>query len=103
MPFIKQSESDIQKAILDYLCARRIFHYRNNTGAAKMQNGRFVSFGIKGAPDIVCVHKGKYIGIEVKSEKGKQSDEQKAFQKALEFAGGIYILARSLDDVRAML
>jgi hypothetical protein len=52
-----------------------------------------------GSPDIVCVINGQYVGIECKGTKGKQSDNQKDFQRRLEAAGGRYILARSLDDV----
>lgn len=92
-------EKDIQNAIIEYLTYNRYFFYRNNTGAAKMANGRFVSFGVKGAPDIVCCIKGKFVGIEVKRTGGKQSVEQKLFQQALERSGGIYILAYSVDDV----
>jgi hypothetical protein len=42
---------------------------------------------------------GQYVGVEVKAAKGKQSDNQKEFQKKLEDAGGKYILAYSLDDL----
>ena len=46
---------------------------------------------------------GKFIGIEVKSNSGKQSDAQKAFEDGLKRAGGTYILARSLEDVMAVM
>jgi hypothetical protein len=42
---------------------------------------------------------GIYVGIEVKTSKGRHSDNQKEFQKNLEAAGGKYILAYSLEDV----
>ena len=92
-------ESGTQKAILDYLALRHIFHYRNNSGAFKRDDGHFYRFGATGSPDIVCVINGQYVGIEVKAPKGKQSENQKAFQEELERAGGRYILAYSLDDV----
>jgi hypothetical protein len=105
-------ESHIQKQILDYLSLRRIFHYRNNSGAFKSEytkkNGEkktgYVQYGAVGSPDIVCVFKGQYVGIEVKGQdaKGKwgvQSADQKAFQDNLEAAGGKYILAMSVEDV----
>jgi hypothetical protein len=64
-------------------------------------NGKrwFMKFGAVGSPDIICVIKGQYVGIEVKSPNGKQTDNQKDFQNRLEMAGGRYILARSLEDV----
>jgi hypothetical protein len=95
-------EHDLQNLILDYLSAKRIFHYRNNSGAmAKEYNGKkyFMRFGCPGSPDIVCVINGQYIGIEVKGEKGKQNDNQKDFQEELEDSGGKYILAYCLEDV----
>lgn len=92
-------ESDVQRQILDYLALKRIFHYRNNSGAFKRDDGHFYRFGATGSPDIICVVNGQYVGIEVKAANGKQSDHQKEFQKSLDAAGGKYILAYSLEDV----
>lgn len=60
---------------------------------------RFMRFGAVGSPDIICVIKGQYVGIEVKRPGSKQNPNQLQFQKDLENAGGKYILAYSLDDV----
>lgn len=95
---VQESEHQIQSSILNYLGHRQIFHYRQNSGAVKTE-GRFFQFGAVGSPDIVCIYKGKYIGIEVKAKKGRQSSHQKQFQEAMEDAGGHYILAKSIDDV----
>ncbi len=95
-------EKDVQKVILEYLTLKRIFHYRNNSGVMTSEyKGKrsFVRFGAVGSPDIICVIKGQYVGIEVKGPKGVQSDNQKDFQKQLELAGGRYILARDLNDI----
>jgi VRR-NUC domain len=95
-------ESDIQRQILDYLRLKRIFHFRNNSGAfAGEYKGkqRFFRFGAAGSPDIICVIAGQFVGIEVKAPKGRMSDHQKEFQEKLEAAGGKYILAYSLEDV----
>jgi len=96
-------ESELQSTILEYLALKRIFHYRQNSGAFKTEIGHFVRFGAKGAPDIVCVVNGQYVGIECKAPKGRQSDHQKEFQRQLEAAGGRYILAYSVDDVISQL
>lgn len=92
-------EKDIQRQITDFLELKHIFFYRQNTGAFKTNIGGFYRFGIVGAPDLICVIKGQYIGIEVKGEKGKQSKGQKDFQRNLTREGGKYILAYSLEDV----
>jgi len=92
-------ESLIQKQCIEYLNLKRIFNYRQNTGAYKTERGGFVKYGTAGSPDIVAVIKGQYVGIEIKNEKGKQNANQKAFQKALEKAGGKYLLIRSLEEL----
>ena len=103
---VAASEHDIQGQILEWLSLHRIFHYRNNTGAVKASwNGkeRFVRYGVKGAPDIIAVSKGRYIGIEVKRAGKGLSDKQVEFRDALLEAGGAYILARCIEDVMAEL
>lgn len=118
-------ESQIQSAIIDYLVARHILCFRMNTGAMRGEhNGKkwFMRFGSPGMADILAFHliTGLMIGertgenyatitrieplwIEVKTEKGKQSDLQKAFQDIVEENGHKYIVARSVDDVVAAL
>ena len=91
-------EKDIQSAISQYLRAKKIFHWRNNTGAVKTNN-RMISFGKKGSSDIFALHQGRFYAIEVKSPKGEHRSSQKQFQSDVEVSGGIYILARSVDDV----
>lgn len=92
-------ESDVQRAILEWLAWKKIFHYRNNSGGFKDANNHFYRFGALGSPDIVCVVDGQYVGIEVKAPQGRQSEHQKDFQQRLEAVGGRYILAHDLDDV----
>ncbi len=92
-------EGPTQKAILDYLALKRVFHYRNNSGGFTDANKHFYRFGATGSPDIICVIKGQFVGIEVKAPKGKQSEHQKKFEQNVIAAGGRYILARSLDDI----
>jgi hypothetical protein len=58
----------------------------------------------KGWPDITaCLPGGRFLGIECKAPKGTQSEEQKMFQALIEGLGGIYILARSVEDVKMEL
>ena len=95
-------EKDIQRGILDYLTMKGIFHWRNNTGSFSSEykgKSRFISFGAPGSPDIIAVRNGTCYGIEVKRPKGVQSESQKEFERAFTKAGGVYVLARSIDDV----
>jgi len=96
-------EKHIQKQILDYLSYRPGKYWRQNTGAMVAEykgRKRFMKFGINGCADITGVKDGRRVEIEVKQPKGKQSESQKQFQELIESQGGLYVLARSLEDVR---
>ena len=53
-----------------------------------------------GDPDMICCVKGLFVGIEVKTPTGVVSELQKQRGKEIEDAGGIWFIARSLEDVR---
>lgn len=70
---------------------------RNIKEAARMKKQGVVP----GASDILCLIPNKhynYMGMECKTEKGKQSEDQKEFQKQVEAAGGFYVLFRSARE-----
>ncbi|RJQ67350.1 MAG: VRR-NUC domain-containing protein [Desulfobacteraceae bacterium] len=100
-------ESGIQTAIEQYLNylenQGRLVYIKNNSGALKT-NDRFIRFGKKGSPDFfVFLHNGRCIHLEVKNEKGKQNDNQKAYQSKIEKLDHTYLIARSIDDVENCL
>lgn len=90
-------ESQVLKQCLDYLAMRNIFF--QNTGAFKNNQGNFYRFGTPGAPDIVVVVAGQYIGLEIKAKGRKQSEDQKAFEQALKKAGGEYLVIYDIEDL----
>jgi len=92
------------------LCALSKFpHIRvwsNNTGSAmSFDSERIIKFGLEGSADILGVKgpTGQLICVEVKTGKGAQSEAQKRFEKAITSRGGIYIVARSVDDALKIL
>ena len=96
-------EKDIQKAILQYLKAKKIFHYRQNSGAFQTVGGGYMrTSSVNGLPDIVAIQEGIYIGLEVKTQNGRQSDAQKDIQREITKAGGFYFIVRNIEDVRAI-
>ena len=98
-----RTESDIQALILIYLTSLPdTYAQRQNTGAAH-DGRRLVRYGVPGQGDILCCMKGRFIEVEVKTKTGRQSDAQKLRERNITKAGGLYILARSVDDVRAAL
>ncbi len=102
---VRMRESDIQHSILDNLRWRGILAFRCQPTPIPIRKGRTI-IGFRrsdvfnvGMPDIVCVIRGQFIGIEVKSPEGRQRAEQRDWQTKIETAGGTYILARSWDEV----
>jgi hypothetical protein len=88
-------ESEIQKQCLDYLKALNVFHWRSNNIAVK---GR-VFHGLLGVPDIIVLHNGYFIGLEIKTKEGKQTKEQRDFERNCTINGGFYFVIRSIDDL----
>ena len=93
-------ERDTQADILVFVTnLPHAFFVRANTGAGRNLSGRVVQFNIVGTPDIIGCYRGWFVGIEVKSAGGRQSIDQQRYQAALTAADGLYILARSVEDV----
>lgn len=93
------SETAVQKQILAYLEVRRILVWRNNTRWVRI-GGRLVQFGMTGASDIIgCLPDGRFLAIEVKRKGEKPTPEQLAFLSRVAQAGGVALVAYSLDDV----
>lgn len=64
---------------------------------------RIVRVGVKGAADISGILRSKNgfglrLEIEVKTGSGRQSPDQKNFQRMIESLGGLYIVARSIQE-----
>lgn len=102
------TETQIQKSILDWLAWNGIFAWRNQRIPTPIRRGRQI-VGLRradpatvGMPDILCCYKGRLIGLEVKTDKGKQEEAQKEWQDKLERAGGLYYIVRSVDDVEKL-
>lgn len=76
--------------------------FANGQPARKTDRGAYaVKFGTPGQGDIsgLVLPSGRRLEIECKTERGRQSDDQKSFQRMIETFGGLYVLARSLEDV----
>ena len=97
------SEAVLQQEIRLALGQRQdIMMFRINVGKFRPLDGgpRVIQSAPEGTPDLLgVITPGRAFAIEVKAQRGKQRDVQVAWQVAWEKRGGIYILARSLDDV----
>lgn len=109
-------EGALQSTILDWLAAKHILAFRMNTGAVKVDK-RFFRFGVPGMGDVLAFPRAwrRHLGcetdhlntvpvwIECKAPDGRQTQLQKSFQQQVEAEGHVYIVARCLEDVMAVM
>lgn len=97
------TEGQVVNACIRYLWLKGCFVWRQNTGAYKPEgSNRFIRYGTPGCPDIVgLTPSGRFLGVECKVGLAKQTPHQVTFQNHIERHNGIYILARSIDDLEA--
>jgi hypothetical protein len=89
--------------------------FRNNTGTLKDANGRPVQFGLcKGSadligwrtvtvtPEMVGTQMAVFLSIEVKTPTGRLRPEQQQWLDAVQAAGGIAGVARSVEDAQRL-
>lgn len=59
-------------------------------------------YGKSGIPDYVLCWYGKFIGVEVKSAKGKPTDLQLRTGAQIQEAGGKWLIVRNEEDIEAL-
>lgn len=107
--YFKPKEKDVEKSICDWLRIKGFFFWKQPSSGFFDTNRkcfrRHVSPYVKpGVPDIIIIHQGKFIGVEVKSATGRQSEVQRDFERELILKGkGNYFIARSIEDVENQL
>lgn len=103
---VAQSEADIQRDIIKLLNhhPKVAKCWRQNSGTFAMQYGDKTSYvranTARGMADIMGILKtGRVLAIEVKSAKGRVMEHQQEFIDSINKAGGLALIARSIDDV----
>ena len=99
---VKTREADVLKACLSYLRLRGHLAIRINGGVAiTVSSNRLRCTDTPGCADILGLSRdGRFYAVECKSSSGRQSAEQKEFEKDCVSRGGLYVLARSVDDLK---
>jgi len=105
-----ETEEAIHKAVVQLLmlCAHpRLVYYHCANGEARSRatGAKLKAMGVlAGVADLNFVlPDGKAAFIELKNAKGRQSVEQKEFQRRVEAAGALYEICRSSEEVRRAL
>jgi hypothetical protein len=79
--------------------ATYFFAVPNGGYRRRMEAGILIGQGVKpGVPDLIFIHDGRALGLELKSDKGRISDKQEFAHAAMRAAGAVIGLARNLDE-----
>lgn len=108
---MSELEVKIQNKICEYLQKKGYFFFRlNNTPVfdQKLNNGYGAyraqgKWSAPGLADILLVDTEKYgraVFFEIKSEKGKQSADQRLFEHRCHTTNAEYYLVRSIEDIK---
>lgn len=84
-------ESAIQKKILDYLDAKGCYTVK------------IISANKNGVADILCSYRGRFVALEVKTDKGVVSEMQKFQISEVIKSGGHAAVVRSVVEVRQLI
>lgn len=109
---LEQTEHQLQYVIASYLRSRNIFFFETDVMSGlqyfPIKDKRRFAFikhhtkmgYVKGQSDLVLVLKDRIVFIELKKKEGKQSKEQKEFERKVKELGFEYYVWRSLDDAK---
>ena len=111
------SEAGVQSAIRLALGSHPgIKVFRNSVGQCKTEDGRHVRYGLLvGSGDLIgwrsvlITHDmvgqriAQFVSVEVKTPKGAVRPEQQVWADNVRKAGGIAVIARSVEDVNFLL
>lgn len=100
-----KTANGLTTCIVDYIALRGFLAERINTTGQQINTASGKKWikgsSKKGSADIHSCIQGRYVAIEIKCEATGdkyQSDDQKAYQKETEAAGGIYLIIRTFEE-----
>lgn len=80
---------------------RGLLHANNNNSYNAIKGNQNKALGVvKGVADMEYCKNGKTLFLELKTEAGSQSPEQRQFQALVEREGFIYLIIRSFEEFR---
>lgn len=106
-------EDDLQRNVvrwfdLQYPQYRLRLHHSPNGGKRNaIEAAKFKQMGVRaGFPDLVFLVPNRFypfMGIELKTKTGKQSEHQKKYQREFEHIGARYVICRSIDEFKKII
>jgi hypothetical protein len=105
----QQPEAQLQRAVFAHIRLRRradvfAFHPRNEGRDQRSLAGINSALGVvSGVPDVIIIRAGQAYGIELKSERGRVSDEQLACHATMRRAGATVGVAHNIDEAVDLL
>ena len=106
----KETEAQIQKAILQYGGYKRILMHRINVIGTPLHKAGKTIYRPSTNKGMADIHATVLVGdipvsvwLEVKTAKGRLSENQKIFRDTVNATGGFYYVVRSIDDVETAL
>lgn len=93
-------EKDVLEQCEEYLSLCNIYHWRQNTGAFKVES-RYIRAGKPGISDILGILPGgRFMAVECKREKGGVlSADQRCFLSEIESRGGLALVVHSAEEL----
>lgn len=73
--------------------------WRNACGFDAANRQRY-GIGNPGGADLIGLYAGRFCGLEIKTQRGQQSDEQRKFEQLVKSKGGVYVVVRSVEEAR---
>lgn len=103
------SEHQIQAQIISYFnqsypTLRKCLFHVQNKASNSIEGAKFKSLGVvAGISDLVLLSTNQVTFIELKDDKGKQSEHQIQFQHQATILNHQYVIIRSLSEFKALL
>ncbi len=94
--YTDNTTNGLTKCIIDFVRLKGGYSERVNTqGQYNAKIGKFTKgMTRKGTPDIVCSIGGKFVSVEVKVGKDRQSEHQMKIEEEIKRSAGVYFIAK---------
>lgn len=85
--------------------AEGVLMMRNNSAkGVRIGSDHPELFGLGvGSADLILCVRGRFVGLELKTKKGRAEEEQKDWCRKVQMAGGEYIIARTVEEANKLV